>query len=42
MSRGYAYYHAALVRDGIDMRWGGETSEDSVMQKARAMLKSRN
>lgn len=36
-----AYLHANLCQHGVDMRWGGETETDDIMQKAIAIMKQR-
>lgn len=41
LSRGMAYLHASLCQQGVDMRWGGETEKDDIMQKAIALMKAR-
>lgn len=42
LSRGYAYMHAALAREGIEMRFSADAGqEDEVIARARAMLKPR-
>lgn len=40
LSRGMAYLHAALAREGVEMRWEG-AEQDEVMQKAVALMKQR-
>jgi hypothetical protein len=40
LSRGMAYLHAALAREGVEMRWES-AEQDEVMQKAIALMKSR-
>jgi len=41
LSRGMAYMHAALAREGVEMRWGGDSEPDEIMQKAIALMKAR-
>lgn len=36
-----AYLHANLCQQGVDMKWGGETEKDDIMQKAIALMKAR-
>jgi len=36
-----AYWHAAMARDGIEMRWGGYEEPDDIMANALKMIKAR-
>lgn len=41
LARGMAYLHAALCREGAEMRWSGEQEQNETMQKAIALMKKR-
>lgn len=42
MSRGYAYQHAHLTREGVDMKWSGEDAQpDATMQRALDMIRNK-
>jgi diadenosine tetraphosphate (Ap4A) HIT family hydrolase len=42
LSRGYAYMHAALAREGVEMRFSGDPDdEDEIFKRAKAMMRPR-
>ncbi len=40
LARGMAYFHAAMLKNGVDCKWFS-AEEDDVMKKARALIESR-
>jgi hypothetical protein len=42
LSRGYAYMHAALAREGVEMRFSCDPDdEDEIFKRAKAMMRPR-
>jgi hypothetical protein len=39
LARGMAYFHAAMLKNGVDCRWFGQ--EDEIMARARELIQSK-